>query len=453
MGVQDMKTDRSTIFAGFALMLLMVIAVNLGNLDLFSGSSTDVTPTESPPSAAPPESLQTVTPTLSSPPVITHSDIFLFDSNSFPSCFQSRAYEGMRAYSLDGKLHLMISSAAYDHQICTEQEFSNFIYETDVSLVDSDPADAELGLIFRYNIDNASKDNPVQQFYELTVRNNSASLYYYDDAADSVWTNLLDAVPVPVINVNESNHLKLIATGDILAIFMNDVLIGQSRISELSSGYVGVSLSNYGATTAEQHAIYENMQVYDLDGEAALYADSDFANGSCFKEDRGDWFETSTQDGQFLINVMAGNSLMLPCALPELATLTDFVLDVDVLQKTPGMSGVAFRRSVDTNTMYAFLVDPNEYVSLSFYPDAAENPVILTDLASSVGTSPLDEVNHLKVIASGDTIMAYVNSNLALQMQNDGAASGDIVFVAQSSAEEDFQSIFDNLTITSLVAP
>lgn len=448
-----MKTDRSTIFAGFALMLLMILAVNLGKLDILSLSSAEVPPAETPSSTVTPESLQAVTPTLSPTPLPVQQDIFIFGSNSFPSCFTSRAYEGMRAYSLADKLHLMISSAVYDHQICTEQVFSNFIYEADVSLVDSAPADAEFGLILRYNIDDASKDKPLQQFYELTVRANTASLYYYDDNNDPVWTNLLDAVPVPVINASEPNHVKLIVTGDVLAVFINDVFIGQSTVSELTSGYVGVSLSNYGPTTTEQHVTYENIQVYDLDQSAIVYEDSAFADKSCFGQENGDWFETSIQDGQFLVSLDADNSLMVPCAAPELGTLSDFILDVDVTQKSPGMSGLAFRRNVDTNTMYTFLVDPNEYVSLSFYSDAIENPVILTNSASSVGVSPLDEANHLKVIASGDTFLAYVNNNLALEMQDDGAASGAIALIAQSSAESEFQTIFDNIKIISLVAP
>jgi len=448
-----MKTDRSTIFAGFALMLLMILAVNLGKLDIFSLSSAEVPPAETPSSTVTPESLQLATPTLSPTPLPVQQDLYLFGKDSFPSCFTSRAYEGMRAYSLADKLHLMISSAVYDHQICTEQVFSNFIYEADVSLVDSAPADAECGLIVRYNIDDASKGNPVQQFYELTVRDNSASLYYYDDNNDPVWTNLLDAVPVPVIKVNESNHIKLIVTGDVLAVFINDIFIGQSMVSELTSGHVGVSLSNYGSSATEQHVIYENMRLYDLDGAAIVYEDSDFDGNGCFGEESGDWFETSIQNGQFLVNLDAENSLMVPCTTQELGPLSDFTLDVNVTQKTPGMSGLAFRRNVGTNTMYAFFVDPNENVSLSFYSDAVENPVILTNLASSVGVFPLDEVNHLKIVASGDTFLAYVNSNLALEMQDDGASSGDIALIAQSSAEADYQTMFDNVKITSLVAP
>ena len=446
-----MKTDRSTIFAGFALMLLMIIAVNLGTLNIFPDLPTAVPTTETLLLTETPEVLQGATP---SPAPVTDQNVFLFDNDNSPSCFNSRAYEGMRAYSLADKLHLMISSAGYDSQICTERVFSNFIYEADVSLVDSDSANAEFGLIIRYNIDDVSKDEPSQQFYELTVRANSASLYYYDDNTDPVWTNLLDAVQVPVFNIDTQNHVRLIVSGDILTVFINDIFIAQSAVPELVSGYPGVSLSNYGSPTDEQHVIYENMRVYDLDGAAIVYEDSTFADNSCFGEENSDWFKTSTQDEQFQINLTVDNSLMVPCAASELGTLTDFILDADVRQQTPGTSGLAFRRNVDNNAMYTFLVDPNGYVSLSFYSDAIENPVTpTTDLASSVGVSPLDEVNHLKVVAIGNTILAYINNNLAFQMQDDGAASGEIALIGQSSAEADFQTIFDNVKITSLVAP
>jgi hypothetical protein len=64
----------------------------------------------------------------------------------------------------------------------------------------------------------------------------------------------------------------------------------------------------------------------------------------------------------------------------------------------------------------------------------------------------LGEINHLKVIAVGDTILIYVNGSLVSQVQDANATSGGIALLTQA-LEADSQIIFDNLKITSLVAP
>jgi hypothetical protein len=446
-----MKTDRYAPFAVFALIVLVIIIAQISTLNLsplpeFTSVPSTGIPLSTATATREPISTPTLTPTII--PTPTPQTVFLFDRDNFPSCFTSRGYDGMRAYSLAGKLHLAISSAGYDYQICDEQVFSNFIYETDVTLVDTAPADAEFGLIARYNM----RDDGSVQYYELTVRDSSASLYYFDGSASDPWTKLLDAVPVPVFNPIGSNHIKLIATGDTLAFFINDVFIGQAQDQNLASGYVGVSLSNYGSTSYNQHVVYANMRVHDLTWSAILYEDSKFSDGGCFGERRGDMFDTSAQNGQYHINLAADNNLLVPCEGAGLDVLTDFVLEADIVQETAGKSGLAFRTNTDIGAMYAFLMDPAGYVSLAFYPNSVDAPVILTDLASVTGISAIGETNHLKVIAVGDTILIYINGSLVSQVQDAGASSGGIAFLAQAS-EADFQIIFDNVKITSLVAP
>ncbi len=444
-----MKTDRSAIFAGFALMLLLILIINLGALDLSPApASTPVPPTGTPlPSAtATPAYTPTLIPTITHTP--TPQTVFLFDRDNFPSCFNSRTDVGMRAYFLAGKLHLIVSSAGYDRQVCEEQVFSDFVYEADVTLVDSAPADAEFGLIARYNL----RDDGSLQYYELTVKGNSASLYYLDDSADPPWTILLDAVPVPVFNSSGPNHVKLIAIGDTMTFFINDVFIGQVQDPVLASGDVGVSLSNYGAASYNQHVIYENMRVQDLTRSAILYEDSEFSNGGCFGEQRADGSDAFAQDGQYHINLAAGNYLMVPCAGAGLETLTDFVLEADVVQQDAGSPGLAFRADADSGAMYAFQTDPAGYAALFYFPNATDFPTTLMDWTAVDGVAAVGEVNHIKIIAAGETILIYVNGSLVAQVQDGSAAGGGIALLAQA-LDSDFHVVFDQVKITSLVAP
>jgi hypothetical protein len=215
---------------------------------------------------------------------------------------------------------------------------------------------------------------------------------------------------------------------------------------------VGVSLSNYGSPSYNQHVVYENMRVTDLNSPDVTYEDSEFAGGGCFGENSGEGYQTSVQDGQYQIQVTAGNFFMAPCQGSGLDPLTDFILEADMLQQDAGYPGLAFRTDPASGAMYTFQIDPAGYASLFYFPNATEPATVLMDWASIKGIAPVGEVNHLKIIAAGETILIYVNGNLAAEVQDGSAAGGGIALLAQAP-DADFHVIFDNVKITSLVVP
>jgi hypothetical protein len=354
--------------------------------------------------------------------------------------------DGFRSYSLGGKLNMEISSSEYAYRICEEREFSDFVMEADITLVDATPANVKTGFIFRYTASDNEEKN-----IELELTDGYAILSYYDSSQDSPWTTLMDYTPVPVFNQDGSNRLKLVAVGDTLVIFVNGAFIGQVQDSHLSAGSVGVSLTNW-ATEQTQHVVYENFTLLDLSVPKLLYEETDFVDGGCFGEQSGDGFEASAQDGQYHINLAAGNELLAHCAGTGLETLTDFVLEADVIQQDAGNPGLAFRADADSGAMYIFQIDPAGYAILAYIPNATDSPKILMDWTPVDGIAAVGEVNHIKVIAIGETILVYVNDSLAAEVQDGSAAGGGIALRAQAF-DSDFHAIFDHVKITSLVAP
>ncbi len=440
-----MKTDRSAIFSVFALMLLVILIANLGALDLSPfPASTPVPPTGTPlPSAtATPAYTPTLTPTITPTP----QAVFLFDRDSFPSCMKSQLYDGFRSYSLGGKLHMEISTSEYEYLLCEEREFSDIVMEADITLVDATPADVQTGFIFRY-----TESDYEEKFLEFGLTDGYAILSYYDSSQDNSWTTLMDYTPVPVFNQDSSNHLKLVAVGDTLVIFVNGAFIGQVQDSHLSAGSVGVSLTNW-APEQTQYVVYENMTLLDLSAPKLLYVETDFVNGGCFGEQSGDGFEAFAQDGQYHINLAADNDLLVPCEGAGLETLTDFVLEANVVQQDAGNPSLAFRTNADSGAMYVFQIDPAGYAILVYIPNATDSPKILMDWTPVEGVAAVGGVNHIKVIAAGETILIYVNDSRAAEVQDGSAAGGGIALRAQA-LDSDFHVIFDHVKITSLVAP
>ena len=436
-----MKTNR---FSLFALILLVIVFAQLGNPTL-----SPVLHSESPtPTGTPSIPAATQTATTAPTPTVTPTPQaeYLFNREVFPSCMTSQVEDGFRSYSLGAKLDMEISTSEYEYIICDEREFSDFVMEADITLVDATPANVKTTFIFRHIlVEEYEKD------LEFGLTNGLANLFYYDSSQDDAWTTLIDYTPVPVFNETSSNHLKVMAIGDTYIFFVNGAFIGQVQDSHLSSGSVGVALTNW-ATEQTQHVVYENLALLDLSAPKLRYEETDFVSGGCFGEGSGDGYETFAENEQYHVNLTAGTYFVVPCQGAGLDALTDFILEMDVTPETSGYPGLAFRTNTDTGTMYIFQISPDGSAYLSYLPTYNDTPVTLVDWVPTGAAFPVGESVHLRIIAIGDSILIYANGYLAAQVQDASISSGGITLVANAQ-ETDANFIFDNLKVINLVAP
>jgi hypothetical protein len=234
----------------FLIVIIFVFAVFL-----VSCAPSVPSNTATPPATDTPITTETSVPT-SVPPTPTPQTIF--SVLDYSNCFAPESGDGYKTFIKDEALNILSSGGVFSP--CDGQEFSDLIFEADVTLTDTSTADAEYSIMFRFNHQNWESF----QYYELAVSGDEAVIAYADTrkAADDWWTPLQDWVKIPQLNeIGQVNHLKVVAIGGKIAGFINNYLIGYIQDDSLTSGLVGFSLFNQGSANKEQHVIFENMKI------------------------------------------------------------------------------------------------------------------------------------------------------------------------------------------------
>lgn len=133
-----------------------------------------------------------------------------------------------------------------------DMTFSDFSMEVDV-IQRSGPPESSFGTLFRV------QDN--QEFYRFDITGNG--LYVIErHNGDGSWTRLVpDWMPSPALNqgVNVTNRLRVLATGDTLAFYANDVLLTQLTDATLSGGQIGFDAGTFGGGNLQ--VAFDNLDI------------------------------------------------------------------------------------------------------------------------------------------------------------------------------------------------
>lgn len=159
--------------------------------------------------------------------------------------------------------------------------------------------------------------------------------------------------------------------------------------------------------------------------------------------------ERFVEEGQF--HIWVRTPMMFAWAgNPELQSLDDFALEVDATQvggPDNNEYGIMFRYQGFDN-WYAFLISSDGYFRLRGQFDGQDwNIVNWTQIAS---VKQGQSTNHLRLIADGPWISAYVNGELLATVPDNRFRRGDVNLVVGSLGEGDVHIAFDNLRITAI---
>jgi hypothetical protein len=413
-------------------------------------------PTAQPPAAteAPAQPTATETPAPTPTPIPpTPTPQTEFSVLDYTDCFASGdngSGEGWKRYIEGSALHVVFTQEVISP--CEGQEFTDFTFEVDVTLADASTDGASYGVQFR------SKRTGEQtfQFYEFDISKNKSANFTYGDTGTGDSKELTKAVDISktLNKIGESNHLKIVAIGDIMAAYVNNTLVAQTQDATLSSGVVGFKV--WDKDSAEQHIVFEKMKVSYIPESAVLYEDSEFVNGGCFGEYKTDTAQSSVENGQYILTVKSGSGgKHIPCKNEKVNHLTDFILEADVTLKGAGYPGLTFRADFDASSGYDYMISPKDAaMQLAYLPNS--NLQGQKDLlgAESRSINKAGEVNHMKMVAIGDLISLYINGAPLKQTRDDNAASGGFgLYIEAARNAADVIFIFDNVKVTSLVLP
>jgi hypothetical protein len=120
-----------------------------------------------------------------------------------------------------------------------DRTFGDFAVEVD-AWQRSGPVESSYGILFRM-VDGG-------QFYRFDITGNGLYIIERRDP-DGKWTRLVpDWTPTPAINqgLNVANRLKVIASGDELTFYVNEILLTQLTDAAYDSGAIALDAGSFG---------------------------------------------------------------------------------------------------------------------------------------------------------------------------------------------------------------
>jgi len=136
---------------------------------------------------------------------------------------------------------------------------------------------------------------------------------------------------------------------------------------------------------------------------------------------------------------------------------SNFTFEADATLVDPGGStsktyyGLVFRQNLDTNQDYMFFVgDGHASLNVDYGPPSADSTKSLLNWLEVPELNKVGEANHLKVVAVGGTIKAFVNDTLVGEVQDATVASGTVAFFLQTGDSKEQQVVFEHAKVTKI---
>lgn len=205
---------------------------------------------------ATPTPLPTSTPVPTFTPVPTATpEGALFEASEFDraGCFSFGSTDSIDRYEEGGAFHINIKQPRYiAWALCEDSNFSDFIYEADVTQVDG-PDNNAYGIVFRY-------DTVAREFYAFNISGDGYYAFGVDGPDHDTADILLDWKQSPAIKLGkQTNHLKVVAVGSKIELYVNDQFLDEVQDSRLSSGEIG--FFGYAPEEGASHYSFDNVKV------------------------------------------------------------------------------------------------------------------------------------------------------------------------------------------------
>jgi hypothetical protein len=143
------------------------------------------------------------------------------------------------------------------------ETFSDFAAEVQVRF-ETDVESVEGGLVWRMQ----DGDN----YYRFTISNTGQ--YVLKKEVDGEWQTLIPATASPHINTGiAANNLKVVASADLISIYVNDQHLADISDSSFGEGKVGLYASLNTDSPITTRVFFDNLLVYDSTAATKLYED------------------------------------------------------------------------------------------------------------------------------------------------------------------------------------
>jgi len=401
-----------------------------------SAVSTDATPVETTPTAAP----------------VSDSNILYQDDFTNPATgwSEDKFDNYFIGYHEPEYYHIEVTSPNSKTTVFApqKQSFDNTTIELQVltnSTKTAATGDFRYGLAFRRSGD---------QYYAFTISPRTKKWFVLKNSPSAL-TVLAEGTDDNIHDLDKDDTLRVDAQGSNFVFHVNDEIVGTATDSDYASGAIGFYVESFDAPNAHIH--FDNLVIRKLEmpapedaGSAVLYED-DFTNPATNWPDRkfDNYFVGYHEPEYYHVEVNSPN-YKTTVFEPQKKSFNDFTVELQVLtvsKKTAASGdfryGLAFRRSGDQ--YYAFTISPRtkKWFVLKNSPSA------LTVLAEGTDETlhDLDNDDSLRVDAQGPNFLFHLNDQLVGQATDADYAGGEIGFYVESFDVTNVHIHFDTLTI------
>jgi len=175
------------------------------------------------------------------------------DFSGFDSCFQVYSDSDIRLFPESGQYHMMVQTPNYYSWSTCEIELRNFILEVDATIVEG-PDNNAYGVFFR-------QDSESGGFYTLLISGDGyyslVGIFPSNDPPNDLFPLLSWSSIREIRQGKKLNHLKVVAFGDQIELYVNDVLVGLIREGTFTSGSFGFFVQAFDEKGV--HITFDNL--------------------------------------------------------------------------------------------------------------------------------------------------------------------------------------------------
>ena len=362
-----------------------------------------------------------------------------------------------------GKMTITVTQGGYTVGTTRKDaNASDFVIDVDTT---QGPKGELLGIIARVS------DNPdgTSNFYAFTIMGQGYMAYVRqgDSASALAGPNSSSAIKT---GPGAVNHLRLVAEGGDLTFYVNATKVATAHDETLSEGSYGLIVAGQNAGAS---ASFDNFVLSAPGAQAATpapatpgphatrtpkpAADVIFSDDFSSKT-KGGW---TTKTGSSYSATIAGGQLSIQIKKPQwLAwvnngqTADDYMLDVDTQYadgESDGEYGVILRLAPsgrDDVQFYIFGITPAGVYYFALY-DAGDWTMLVDATFSDAINTELGDVNHVRVVAKGDTFTLFINGEQVDEVTDDTITEGLYALYAGAGDSGDMTAAFDNFVLTA----
>jgi hypothetical protein len=203
---------------------------------------------------ATPTPVPTFTPVpTSTPPASPTPDPVLFEDAEFTNSCSTESTADVDRFVENGQFNLLIKTPKYvGWSECTKVEYSDIVIEADATQV-AGPDNNMYGVLFRYDLSG-------NEFYVFAITGDGYYILSIDGSDHTEPDIITDWTTSSAINKGQqTNHLKVIVSGNSIQYFVNDQLLGEAQDERLTTGTVGF----FAGTTDEGgvQVAFDNLKI------------------------------------------------------------------------------------------------------------------------------------------------------------------------------------------------